>query len=593
MSSCSQLILKLLNSFILERAPIRGPFFLLSFNLLPTQHLTYNSLMMGRLPLILTSLLCFSANAATIAIIDTGFDLDHDFLQPRIMKQETDEEGHHPDLIKEFHGWDFQDNSHMKEAVIKDPGVLGEILRYRNLRAKGHGQGLTFEEFEWFKKKSSDKNFMDKVKKFKRQAHGTFVAGIALREGENINIFPIRGLNIPSPVLMVEDRSKQGHETLKAHTPEEKFKEEIRNSLKRVTQKFSKICKYLSLNKVNVVNASYGITYKNIMTKFRESYKDFTGLEIDEARLQVFVDQYFEDLYRAGASTIKKYPNILFVFSAGNSSLDNDKFHHYPSHIRLPNTMAVAAMNGDFLASFSNYGVNHVDIGAPGVGIPSIVPSVYSGKTHELYSPSSGTSMAAPYISNIAAQVMNTNKSLTPEEVKSILLGTGDEKVSLKGKIASASVVNNNKAIKAALLSKDMSVAEAINLAKLDLIPIEDKIQFGLPPAKAPELLKEKIMETIPKTIAPEDLDDITDSEITSEQSSSEKSPVTKQPDNSVPPVSPAPVDPPKPADPVPASPTSEQSPTPSEETPASSSQSQPELPSSQSPETLPSSPQL
>jgi hypothetical protein len=32
------------------------------------------------------------AQAATIGIIDTGFDLDHEFLRPRIMKQETDEE---------------------------------------------------------------------------------------------------------------------------------------------------------------------------------------------------------------------------------------------------------------------------------------------------------------------------------------------------------------------------------------------------------------------------------------------------------------------------------------------------------------------
>lgn len=58
--------------------------------------------------LILSVLLTFVAEAATIAIIDTGFDLDHDFLKPKILKKETDEEA------IDFYGWDFFDNSHLK-----------------------------------------------------------------------------------------------------------------------------------------------------------------------------------------------------------------------------------------------------------------------------------------------------------------------------------------------------------------------------------------------------------------------------------------------------------------------------------------------
>ncbi len=126
--------------------------------------------------------------AATIAIIDTGFDLDHDFLKPKILKNETDEEP------LTFQGLDFHDNSHLKTPVIEDASSVQEILLYRNLRAKGHKDGLSLSEFEWFKRKSADKSFMASVKAFKKHAHGTFVAGIALREGENISIFPIRGL---------------------------------------------------------------------------------------------------------------------------------------------------------------------------------------------------------------------------------------------------------------------------------------------------------------------------------------------------------------------------------------------------------------
>lgn len=150
-----------------------------------------------------------SANSATIAIIDTGFDLDHDFLRPKIFRSETDEEAIDPGQLKKLNGWNFHDNSHLKKSIFDNQTDLQEVLLFRTLRAKGHKEGLSPEEFEWFSKRNSDKVFMDKVKKFKKQAHGTFVAGIALREGDNIDIFPIRGLNIPSPVVAVEDTQLQ------------------------------------------------------------------------------------------------------------------------------------------------------------------------------------------------------------------------------------------------------------------------------------------------------------------------------------------------------------------------------------------------
>ena len=51
---------------------------------------------------------------------------------------------------------------------------------------------------------------------------------------------------------------------------------------------------------------------KNIVTKFREKYKDYTGKDLDEVRLAAFVDNYFAELYRRGEKTIKKYPQMLF-----------------------------------------------------------------------------------------------------------------------------------------------------------------------------------------------------------------------------------------------------------------------------------------
>lgn len=525
--------------------------------------------------------------ASTIAIIDTGFDLDNQFLRPKILKQETDEEAINPSL-KEFSDWHFHDNSHLNKPVIKDQSLLQEILLFRNLRAKGHSEGLSLSEFEWFKKRSSDKDFMDQVKKFKKHAHGTFVAGIALREGENINLFPIRGLHIKIPVVAVEDNSNTQKAALRSRTPEQKFKEEIKNSADRVIRKFSKICRYLSMNSIDIVNASYGITYKNISTKFRESYKELTGKEIDETRLKKEVDDYFNDLFSRTSKVIKRYPRMLFVFSAGNSGIDNDAYDHYPSKIKLPNTISVGAMNGDFLASFSNYGKTHVDIGAPGVAILSLVPKVYSPDGKETYSPSSGTSMAAPYISNLAAQILNINPRLRPEEIKILITQTGDEKEHLKDRLISGSIVDNQKALKAALLSRDLSIDQAVNLANTGLIPMEDSVSIGQPPAVNAEGLQKKMMNVIPKDITPGELDEI---QSTSEESSLLLGPETSKPDNSVPLPSKKKTAPKLTVDPAPSSQSEAQSPTPSVEPPASSSpvESQP-LPAPET-STEPSSP--
>lgn len=508
---------------------------------------------------------------ATIAIIDTGFDLDHDYLKPNILTNDTENE------VIDYYGWDFFDNSHLKESVIKDKDSLQDILKYRDLRAKGHKQGLTLSEFEWYKKKNSNRLFMEKVKRFKKHSHGTFVAGIALREGENITIFPIRGLNIPTMVYTLNDSTTPLNIPPKGKTPEEKFHHEITLSIDRISKKFSKICKYVSKKNIDIVNASYGITYKSIVTKFRERYRDFTTKEITESQLKILVDNYFTTLYRKGEKTVKKYPHILFIFSAGNSGLDNDLFHHYPSKIKADNTLTVAAMNGEYLATFSNYGKSNVDIGAPGVAIPSLIPKVYINDGTEIYSPSSGTSMAAPYISNLAAQIKNGNSKLGPIEIKKIILGTGEVKEHLRGKIISASIANNKKALKASLLSRDIPLDQAVNLAASGLIPIEDKISTGISPAVSPEDVEKKIADSIPSIITPAEVDEepSLDNNPTKSKSSLEKDQVKLPQDNSRPPPSEFQVAPEKFSDLVPSNQSEGQSPKPFVDLPASASQPQ------------------
>lgn len=66
---------------------------------------------------------------------------------------------------------------------------------------------------------------------------------------------------------------------------------------------------------------------------------------------------------------------VLVVIAAGNNGTNNDTTPFYPAAYTQPNIIAVAATTqSDALASFSNFGVTSVDIGAPGTSILSTVP---------------------------------------------------------------------------------------------------------------------------------------------------------------------------------------------------------------------------
>src|SRR5262249_2562349 len=58
----------------------------------------------------------------------------------------------------------------------------------------------------------------------------------------------------------------------------------------------------------------------------------------------------------------------LFIAAAGNDGSNLDVVPHYPAGYDSPYIVSVGATNDtDHLASFSNYGVNGVDLAAPGV----------------------------------------------------------------------------------------------------------------------------------------------------------------------------------------------------------------------------------
>ncbi|HET6976623.1 MAG TPA: S8 family peptidase [Pyrinomonadaceae bacterium] len=146
---------------------------------------------------------------------------------------------------------------------------------------------------------------------------------------------------------------------------------------------------------------------------------------------------------RALGEVIRKaYENdILFVAAAGNSTVDNDRTPHFPSSYDSPNVISVAALDRhDALASFSNWGAKSVAIAAPGVDILS----TWLGNEYE---EKSGTSMATPVVSGVAALVLAEHPQMSVDELKKKLLASVDPIPALKGKTVTAGRINATKAL--------------------------------------------------------------------------------------------------------------------------------------------------
>ena len=90
--------------------------------------------------------------------------------------------------------------------------------------------------------------------------------------------------------------------------------------------------------------------------------------------------------------------NVLFIAAAGNSRSDISTFPEYPAAFRSVAQITVGASTPEFLrAGFSNYGKKTVHLGAPGVNILSTTGGAYDSW--------SGTSMATPHVTGVAALV--------------------------------------------------------------------------------------------------------------------------------------------------------------------------------------------
>ena len=107
--------------------------------------------------------------------------------------------------------------------------------------------------------------------------------------------------------------------------------------------------------------------------------------------------------------------DVVLVAASGN---DNTNQPGYPA--AYPEVFAVAATDAEGRkAPFSNYG-DYIDVAAPGVSIASTYPGNH-------YAALSGTSMASPHVTALAALIRSANPQLTNVEVMDIMRQTATD----------------------------------------------------------------------------------------------------------------------------------------------------------------------
>ncbi len=298
--------------------------------------------------------------SVTVAVIDTGVDINHPALADHIWINEKEIPGNGIDddgngYVDDVCGWDFYHNDNT-------------VCHY----------GTTEDERITALAEDDD-------------THGTHCAGIIAASGSVVGV--ASGVDVRILPLKIHGGTNASGT--------------IANAVKAI--------KYAQLMGADICNLSWGtVTYSELL------------------------------------ETVMREADMLFVVAAGNNSANNNAAPLYPASFSLDNMISVAYITPfGTLAADSNYGTSSVDIAAPGQDIYSTV--VGGGYRYR-----SGSSMATPVVTGVAALLYAQGDSLYPQNVKEIILQTLKPLPSLDGYVRYAGIPD----AAAALMASDLLVSD-------------------------------------------------------------------------------------------------------------------------------------
>lgn len=223
--------------------------------------------------------------------------------------------------------------------------------------------------------------------------HGTHVAGVATAGNPFARIvhvtenFPYRP--VPEKAPTIEEYRQWGESSRQA-------------------------VEYLKRSGARVVNMSWRIPRAAVEGML--AAKGAGGTKEERAELS---RKIFAELRKGLEEAIAGAPDILFIAGSGNEDNDVDFSEYVPAGLRLPNLLTVGAVDHrDKPAQFTSFG-QHVELYANGYRIESVVPG---GRKLKL----SGTSMAAPQVTNLAAKILAVMPEMKPADVIALIKSNAD-----------------------------------------------------------------------------------------------------------------------------------------------------------------------
>lgn len=224
--------------------------------------------------------------------------------------------------------------------------------------------------------------------------HGTHVAGIAVAGNPFARVYPVA--------------MHWSHDTI-PKKPTEALARVHAANYRRIIDAFKAV-------NVRVVNMSwrYG-------PGFFESALAFHGVGKDGEERKKLAQDLFDIERDALKAAFQSAPEILFVAGAGNEDNSADFVEYIPAGFELPNLITAGAVDqAGEETSFSSFG-RTVVVHANGFEVDSVIPG---GERLRL----SGTSMAAPQVTNLAAKLFALDPKLSATQAKAMILAGADRK---------------------------------------------------------------------------------------------------------------------------------------------------------------------